>query len=294
MTETGTPGGDWLVDFVVVVGGGPESMFSGPTSFNAGSSQWKIATADFNGDGKPDLATANGNGSVGILLGNGSGGFAKVTRVSFGQRVSHRHCRRRLQCRRQGETWSSQRGNNTVVVLLGNGNGAFAAARAFDCGGDEPYDVVAADFNSDGNLDVAVANFKAIRGLPLGRRPGQPLRPKQLRSRWLLSLRLAAGDFNGDGRMDLAAANADGILGILLGGSGGFSGPTMFSTGGYSCIYLAVADFNNDAKLDLAAGTFSNAVSVLLGHGDGTFGSPAAFDSGGDAPTQRRAVRLRR
>jgi hypothetical protein len=46
---------------------------------------------------------------------------------------------------------------NTVSILLGKGDGTFASRRDFATGA-TPISVVAADFNGDGKLDLAVAN----------------------------------------------------------------------------------------------------------------------------------------
>ena len=52
-----------------------------PQHFDGGVSPGRIAVADFNSDGKPDLVVTNANG-VGILLGNGDGSFQ--ARVDYG------------------------------------------------------------------------------------------------------------------------------------------------------------------------------------------------------------------
>ena len=43
-----------------------------------------VATADFNGDGKADLAVANADGTISIFLGNGKGGFRLASTPSAG------------------------------------------------------------------------------------------------------------------------------------------------------------------------------------------------------------------
>ena len=49
-----------------------------------GTTPQALVTADFNGDGKPDLATANsGSNNVTVLLGNGSGGFSAAPSSPF-------------------------------------------------------------------------------------------------------------------------------------------------------------------------------------------------------------------
>ena len=54
-------------------------------SQNVGSSPYSVATGDFNGDGKPDLVTANaGSNSVSVLLGNGDGTFQNAVNYAVG------------------------------------------------------------------------------------------------------------------------------------------------------------------------------------------------------------------
>src|SRR5207247_595873 len=51
--------------------------------------------------------------------------------------------------------------NDTIAFLKGNGDGTFVSAtvaNTFPVGASNPYGIVAADFNGDGNLDVATAN----------------------------------------------------------------------------------------------------------------------------------------
>ena len=67
----------------------------------------------------------------------------------------------------------------TVDILLGDGQGNFSVPTDYTTGGQYPYSVVAADFNHDGKVDLAVANGGSENvGNPTGRRQrrilGQP------------------------------------------------------------------------------------------------------------------------
>jgi hypothetical protein len=136
--------------------------------------------------------------------------------------------------------------------------------------------IIAADFNGDGELDLAWVDgsptvqielgngdgtFQAPLQYPVGNGPGG----------------VFAADFNGDGKLDLAVANsADNTISILLGnGDGTFQAGKTFATGAYP-FSVSAGDFNGDGKLDLAvacngANDVAGSISILLGNGDGTF-----------------------
>ncbi len=134
--------------------------------------------------------------------------------------------------------------------------------------------VVTVDFDGDGKLDLASADFSGTVRIFLGNgdgtfRVGQTYAACNAHG-------LAVGDFNQDGIPDLVVADAGcGEVTILLGvGDGSFTEGGTFSTGsgGLSPYSVAVGDFNSDGKLDLVTAdeTLSKA-SVLIGNGDGTF-----------------------
>ena len=155
--------------------------------------------------------------------------------------------------------------------------------------------MVAGDFNGDGKLDLAVANYgNYLTGstgdtvtILLGngdgsftQAPGSPVTVGNSPGA------LAEGDFNGDGNLDLAVANAaDDTITILLGkGDGTFTPALVSPATGLTPSGLAIGDFNGDGKLDLAVANFDTAaINILLGNGDGTF-TPA--------PSPRRRLQM--
>jgi YD repeat-containing protein len=256
-----------------------------------------VATGDFNGDGKADMAvfsggSGTGNGSVSVYLSNGDGTFA----LASGSPITINNF----------DPYGAVTGdfnddgkldlavidtNGNLAMLLGNGNGTFALRSPvfMDCYG--PVSVVVADFNRDGKLDLAVpcgntvpnntwgiivllgggdGTFSPAFGTPILFNDG--------------SIQAAvAGDFNGDGIPDLATTSA-GQASILLGnGDGTFteaSGSPI--TVGNENMAIATADFNGDGKADLVVGDFYyGQVDVLWGNGDGTFHSGPKWSVGG-------------
>ena len=246
-----------------------------------------LAVGDFNGDGKPDLAAVQNGSSVAILIGNGDGSFQPAKNYStvccaFAVAVGDFNGDGKLDLATVNDDTSG-----AVSILLGNGDGTFQSPLTFPTGGYLPRSVAVGDFNGDGKLDVAVANYcgtsycgnSGTVAILLGNGDGtfQPAVGYNVGSH---PASVAVGDFNGDGKLDLAVANLnDDTVSVLLGnGDGTFQGTIDYSSPG-GAISVAVGDFNGDGKLDLAVGG-GNFVGVLLGNGDGSFQAVTNFAVG--------------
>jgi hypothetical protein len=144
--------------------------------------------------------------------------------------------------------------------------------------GSNPDSVLAADFNGDGNIDLAIVNTSQntvsvfLNMTPPGANIVSLMMPQTFAvGRFPVSL--AVADFNGDGKPDLAATNiyGTGTVSVLLNTTApganiaSFADPQNFASGEFPAS-VATADFNGDGKPDLAIvnrQTKSN-VSVLL------------------------------
>ncbi len=235
-----------------------------------------LAAADFNGDGRLDLAVTSQ--VVGlptglyIALGNGDGTFQVPPDYPVGKNPDFVAI---ADVNRDGhpDIVVTSNGSNTVSVLLGKGNGTFAAAVNYPVGGG-PSSVAIADVNGDGKPDLAVSNLgDSTVSVLLGNGDGT-FKPQKTTSVTLGAESLTAGDFNKDGKQDLAVVSILGIT-ILLGkGDGTFQPPPLLgSIGTRSGLgNIVAADLNGDGKLDLVvANTDSSKISIYLGNGDGTF-----------------------
>jgi len=259
------------------------------TSQNTGNT---VLTADFNGDGFPDLVIL-GNNTISVLLGNGDGTFTAAPSPSNdlpgaiavgdfnGDGIPDLAVAPVL-----------DEGNSEV--LLGNGDGTFSIANGslgIGSGVATSNSIAAADFNGDGKLDIVEAcaslgdqpcNLLLIQS---GNGDGTFIEFSSVPLSFLGSQSMAVGDFNGDGQPDVAVTNSgtNGVN-VFLNNGGGLSAVSAIPPTGTGPTSIAAADFNGDGKLDLAVANYgSNNVTILLGNGDGTF-TAAASPATGTAP----------
>ncbi|MHC5768441.1 MAG: FG-GAP-like repeat-containing protein [Nostoc sp.] len=166
-------------------------------------------------------------------------------------------------------------------ILGANSTANFQPATNFTVGSD-PKSVTVGDFNGDGKLDLAVANYDSDNvSVLLGDGTGGFTTATNF-TVGANPYSVTVGDFNGDGKLDLATANSDSDnVSVLLGnGTGGFAAATNFAVGNYPQS-VTVGDFNGDGKLDLATSNYnSDNVSVLLGDGTGGFATATNFSVG--------------
>ncbi|PYT68404.1 MAG: hypothetical protein DMG39_21320 [Acidobacteria bacterium] len=262
------------------------------TDYPTGTNSNGLIAADFDGDGKLDLAIANsGDNTVTIMLGNGDGTFSVQPNLGTGNASgSGPNSLIAGDFNNDGKldlafaNFASGTPSD-VSVFLGNGDGTFQAGVTYAVG-NGPFSLVTGDFNRDGKLDLAVANqndhnvsillgngdgtFQAQKDYAAG-----PTGVKDASD-------IALGDFNGDGKLDLAVTNpSTDQVSILLGqGDGTFQAPTGYSTGasGSHPIAVSAADFNGDGKLDLAVTTLNTRnIAILIGNGDGTFQNQVSY-----------------
>ncbi len=168
----------------------------------------QIGTADFNGDGKVDLAIAgNGTGSLAILLGNGDGTFQPSTNYTVGSGATS-FAIGDFNGDGKPDLFVTD-GSMTTYLLFGNADGTFQTPISVPSFG--YFDVFAAavgDFNNDGKLDVVVAGYYSTVqvAVALGNGDGTFQAPVDLlapSNNYVDVFSIAVGDFNGDGKPDL-------------------------------------------------------------------------------------------
>ncbi len=166
---------------------------------------------------------------------------------------------------------------SNVSVQLNNGNGTFAAAKTYATQS-SPRAVVAADFNGDGQMDLAVAN-SGSNSVSILLNNGSGFTPAVNYAAGTDPYTITAADFTGDGKPDIAVANnnqntvsvlvniGDGAFNIQNGVSGSnmLTNPPLTLGAGQSPAFILSADFNGDGLPDLAVGNINdNTLGVLL------------------------------
>jgi hypothetical protein len=241
-------------------------------------SPFQVVVADVNGDGIPDIITANRPAnSVSVLLGNRDGSFQ--TKETFAtDRSPFSVAAADVNGDGIPDIISANYEAGTVSVLLGNGDGTFQPHFELPAGSD-PYDVKVADLSGDGNPDIIVTNKNDNDvGVFLGKGDGtfQPMKTYPVASG---PFEVVVDDLTGNGILDLVVSHFSAtVVDVLLGNGHGTFQPAREFPVGSRPYGLAVADVNGDGKPDIITSNYrDNDVSVLLGNGYGTFQAPRIY-----------------
>ena len=314
---TGDLNGDGRLDLAVVnqddntvgvlLNLGDGGRFAGQTTYavadDAGAYPMAVVVADFDGDGRPDLAVLTDGDSVGVLLGQADGGFGVQALYGTGSGPTS-VVAADLNGDGLPDLAVADYGDGTVSVLLNQGpenEMLFASPVDYEAGGLAPGSMAVGDFDGDGKPDLAVASEDPLpdggyglakAGVFLNQGGGSfaPQLIISLGDAGEQSPVVVVGDFTGDGRPDLAVTTQDvNAVTVLLNegagwGHGGFLPQATYAIGSLSNgdkpVSIAAGDFNGDGLLDLAvANPGSDSVAVLLGQPGGSFAAQITYST---------------
>jgi len=245
-----------------------------------------LISADFNRDGKPDLAAADVvSGSVKVRLGDGAGAFGAAASFPVGPEPRSMALgdfnldgKTDLAVSRSAVSGAV----GAIAILLGDGAGGFAPATQVNLGS-QSYVVVVVDLNLDGKPDLVVlSDDTGGVGVYLGDGQGGFTPPGLFSAVYNNPLGAVVGDFNADGKPDVAVSNKNSNnVAVLLGnGTGSFGGMLTLPVGARPR-GIAAGDFNGDGRPDLVVANIEdNNISLLLADGAGNFVAARNFITG--------------
>jgi VCBS repeat protein len=273
----------------------------------SGGSPRGIVAADFDGDGHLDFAAANFGSAphdVSVWYGDGHGGFSRPEFYAVGS-GPFSIAAGDLDHDGHPDLAVAVADASKITILLWTTSGFVVSASIdFPPSSSEqplpgnPREVVIADFNRDGNADLACTLYEEGSleiiggtgdGVHWGAHTGLAL------SRGMHGLTVA--DLNNDGLPDLIATNAiDGLVWVAYNtGNGTVNGVETYK-GGASPRNVVIADFNHDRLPDFAViNTDASTVSIYFQNpaapaGGPHFGNRVTVTGVGSSPRDIEAV----
>jgi VCBS repeat protein len=268
VSESGGTGNGYIAIYL----GDGTGHFKLFNSYEAGIATGQNVAADLNGDGNLDVAVTNtGNDGSGesmmVFFGNGTGALGKPVSYPFklrdggpsaiaaGDLTGDGHIDLVL-----GVLTFSKTNPSFVAIFLNDGTGKFKLASKYPAGA---LDIVLADLNGDGKLDIALAGEVGL-GILLNKGGGkfgkEAVYPTCKGCGILETLTVA--DFNLDGNLDVVVTGNEAESIFYGKGNGKFKPAVPINN--FSGVWVTSGDFGQDGSPDLAISTDGNKVAVML------------------------------
>ncbi len=291
--------------------------FAAPVDYVVGTQTTKggngfgpqVATADFNGDGKLDLAVTNtADGTVSILDGNGDGTFQPAVTYDTGLGANNPIWLAAADFSGNGKMDLAIEGNNgEISVMLNNGDGTFAAPTIYTVGLGDRGGLAVGDYFGNGRQDIATAIFSTdtVAILPNNGNGtfGTPV-SVAMPAGFTTVRSVATGNFFGNGYADLAVTGGEGYnntlsptdpAGVVLfknDGKGNFTFEAKYlaavtpdpsgSNGTGDTVnpeHVNAFDLLGNGRPDLVISLYDHNIDVFMNQGNGVFGPAEAYDT---------------
>ena len=234
-------------------------------------------SADFNNDGKMDIAAANLSNGIEIKLGNNTTTFMPTQEIPVGYltklfvtNVNNDNNKDLI-----ATAYNPFSLINYIYVYTGLGNGTFSVQPwSSDYNG---QDIRLVDVNNDNNIDIGYSISTTNLVFKLGNGTGTFAAPTFTTPSTTTHI---FNDFNGDGNVDFLNANGSSFRKYHGNGAGSFSLFGSYTTGGNTLQFIRSSDLNADGILDVLTFDQSgpNALNcrVMLGTSTGSY-SPSVL-----------------
>lgn len=241
------------------------------TTIVVGASPKHCIVADFDKNGRPDIAITSTGANTASVIFNLVGSYPVITIFVGAASAPEGLATADFNGDGNLDLVIVNVGGQSLDLRIGNGAGLFMASGSTALG-PNPHSVVVGDFNADGNMDAVVSNsgsnnVRVLFGNGAGLFPtGASLLVGTTPTT------MSVGDLNVDNKPDIVVVNSATSTASKLIGTGNSATPftvSTITTTGTSLSGVAIRDLNGDSKPDLTF-TASGSGNIITMIGDGT------------------------
>lgn len=242
-----------------------------PVGVQSGQPAAFVVSGDVNGDGKPDLISANYlDNTLTVLTNIGDGTFMAASTNVVGANP-FTVAMVNVNSRSPVDLVCGNAGENTLTILTNSGAGTFNVSTTLTVG-NTPL-VTAVDVNGDGWLDLVTANLSDNTMIVLTNNGHGSFIAASTNEVGDSPYNVAAANVFGDGRQALICVDSgdNNVIVFTNNGDGTFTA-TSTNDVGQTPVWVAAGDVNRDGKVDLiTANSGDGTLTVLTNNGNGTF-----------------------
>jgi hypothetical protein len=238
----------------------------------AGFAPESIAAADFDGDGRVDVALCGENQQLMILAGDGRGGYRPLPQTARCGMNPSAMIAADLDGDRRVDLAVANHDTDHITVIHNDGGGRFTARPIPVHSVPHPHTVTAADVDGDRRVDLITDSWGENRltllladGHGSWHSPGTPIDVGRKPY-----VNVVAADLDGDGHIDLAMSNSgfDTVSVFFGDGHGAFKSAAQSPiAAGATPFMIAVADVNGDGRPDIVVANYSGHITDIAGDG---------------------------